>query len=92
VFVHKSVQSALKLGQARGVALAAVMSERVPVYEYAPKQIKLAVVGKGGAEKQQIQHMIQILLNLNAKPQADAADALAVALCHLHTTRWTALA
>lgn len=88
VFVHKSVSSALKLGQARGVAMAAVMSESVPVFEYAPRQIKQAVVGKGAAEKHQIQHMVQILLNLNMKPQADAADALAVALCHLHTARW----
>lgn len=85
VFVHKSAASALKLGQARGVAIAAVMSENLPVFEYAPRQIKQAIVGKGGAEKAQIQHMIQILLNLNAKPQADAADALAVALCHLNT-------
>lgn len=84
VFVHKSVSSALKLGQARGVAIAAAMSESLPVFEYAPRQIKQAIVGKGSAEKAQIQHMIQILLNLNAKPQADAADALAVAMCHLH--------
>lgn len=88
VFVHKSVSSALKLGQARGVAMAAVMSESVPVFEYAPRQVKQAVVGKGAAQKHQIQHMVQILLNLNMKPQADAADALAVALCHLHTVRW----
>lgn len=88
VFVHKSVASALKLGQARGVAIAAVMSENMPVFEYAPRQIKQAVVGKGAAEKLQIQHMVKILLNLNEKPQADAADALAVALCHLHTARW----
>lgn len=88
VFVHKSVASALKLGQARGVAMAAVMSASVPVFEYAPRQIKQAVVGKGAAEKHQIQHMVQILLNLNMKPQVDAADALAVALCHLHTARW----
>lgn len=84
VFMHKSASSALKLGQARGVAIAAVMSANLPVFEYAPRQIKQAVVGKGSAEKHQVQHMIQILLTLNAKPQADAADALAVALCHLH--------
>ncbi|MGD9591789.1 MAG: crossover junction endodeoxyribonuclease RuvC [Candidatus Berkiella sp.] len=84
VFVQKNVASALKLGQARGVAIAAVMAANIPVYEYAPRQIKLAIVGKGNADKSQIQHMIQILLNLSHKPQADAADALAVALCHSH--------
>lgn len=87
VFVHKSVSSALKLGQARGVAIAAVMIEDVPVFEYAPRQIKQAIVGRGAAEKQQIQHMIQVLLNLNVKPQADTADALAVAVCHFHTAQ-----
>lgn len=85
VFVQKNAQSALKLGQARGVAIAAVMACQIPVFEYAPRQIKLAIVGKGSAEKTQIQHMVQILLNLTSKPQADAADALAVALCHHHT-------
>lgn len=85
VFVHKNVQSALKLGQARGVVIAAVMSANLPVFEYAPRAIKQAIVGKGSADKIQIQHMVQILLALNAKPQADAADALAVALCHLNT-------
>jgi crossover junction endodeoxyribonuclease RuvC len=85
VFVHKNAQSALKLGQARGAAIAAVMSANLPVYEYAARQIKQAVVGRGGADKAQIQHMIQILLKLQIRPQADAADALAVALCHLHT-------
>lgn len=87
VFVHKNIQSALKLGQARGVAMAAVVTNEVAVYEYAPRQIKQAIVGKGSADKNQIQHMIQILLSLNTKPQADTADALAVALCHLHTVR-----
>ncbi len=84
VFVQKNVASALKLGQARGVAIAAVMSASIPVYEYAARQVKLAIVGKGNADKSQIQHMIQILLNLTHSPQADAADALAVALCHSH--------
>lgn len=85
VFVHKNERAALKLGQARGVVIAAVMSANLPVYEYAPRQVKQAIVGKGSADKIQIQHMVQILLALNAKPQADAADALAVALCHLNT-------
>jgi crossover junction endodeoxyribonuclease RuvC len=85
IFVHKSAQSALKLGHARGVAIAAVMTSRIPLFEYAPRQIKQAIVGKGSAEKTQVQHMIQILLSLKEKPQADAADALAVALCHHHS-------
>jgi crossover junction endodeoxyribonuclease RuvC len=84
IFVQKNAASALKLGQARGVAIAAVMSAHIPVYEYTPRHIKQAIVGNGSADKIQIQHMIQILLTLNTKPQADAADALAVALCHLH--------
>ncbi len=91
VFVQKNVSSALKLGQARGVAIAAAMTANVPVYEYAARQVKLAIVGKGSADKAQIQHMIQILLNLPTKPQADAADALAVALCHSHVMGTQAL-
>lgn len=85
IFVHKSAHSALKLGQARGVAIAAAVGAGLPVFEYAPRQIKQAIVGKGSADKHQIQHMIQILLSLTQKPQSDAADALAVALCHFHT-------
>lgn len=85
VFVHKNVRSALKLGQARGVAIAAVMQANLTVYEYAPRQIKQAITGGGGADKSQIQHMVQVLLSLAEKPQVDASDALAVALCHLHT-------
>lgn len=85
IFVQKNVQSALKLGQARGVAIAAAIAVNIPVFEYAPRAIKQAIVGKGSADKIQVQHMIQVLLSLNAKPQADAADALAVALCHIHS-------
>ena len=85
VFMHKNAASALKLGQARGVAIAAVVRLALPVFEYAPRLIKQAIVGRGGADKNQVQHMIKILLRLTAKPQADAADALAVALCHHHT-------
>jgi len=87
VFVHKNVRSALKLGQARGVAIAAVMQANLTVFEYAPRFIKKAITGNGSADKAQVQHMIQALLGLKAKPQADAADALAVALCHLHIDR-----
>lgn len=86
VFVHKNANSALKLGQARGVILAAAMITQLPVFEYAPRQIKQAIVGRGGADKSQIQHMMQVLLTLREKPQADTADALAVALCHLHSS------
>ena len=82
VFVHKNPASALKLGQARGVAIAAVACQELEIGEYSPREIKLAVVGYGNAAKEQVQHMTQLLLNLSARPQADAADALAVALCH----------
>lgn len=85
VFVHKNVRSALKLGQARGVAIAAVMQAQLTVFEYAPRLIKQAITGHGGADKAQVQHMVQVLFALESKPQADTADALAVALCHLHT-------
>ncbi len=82
VFMHRNADSALKLGQARGAAICAVVARELPVAEYAPREIKLAVVGKGGADKTQVQHMVRVLLNLNETPQADAADALAIALCH----------
>lgn len=82
VFMHRNADSALKLGQARGAAICAAVTQELPVSEYAPREIKLAVVGKGGADKQQVQHMVRILLNLAETPQADAADALAIALCH----------
>ncbi len=84
VFVSRNVDSALKLGQARGAALCAV-PQGIPVFEYAPRAIKLAVVGSGAAEKLQVAHMIRVLLALSERPQADAADALAVAVCHAHT-------
>jgi crossover junction endodeoxyribonuclease RuvC len=87
-FVHKNARSALLLGQARGAIIAAVRTQKLSVYEYAPRKVKQAVVGHGAADKTQVQQMIQVLLKLNAKPQADAADALAVALCHLNTTIW----
>jgi len=91
VFVSRNVDSALKLGQARGAALCAI-PEGVPVFEYAPRAIKLAVVGSGAAEKPQVAHMIRTLLGLGESPGADAADALAVAVCHAHTRRLHALA
>jgi crossover junction endodeoxyribonuclease RuvC len=87
VFHARNVRSALALGHARGVALAAASRAGVPVAAYAPAQVKRAVVGYGRADKRQIQHMIRLLLGLDAAPTPhDAADALAVAICHLHQT------
>ncbi|MCW4456180.1 crossover junction endodeoxyribonuclease RuvC [Flavobacterium sp. MXW15] len=84
VFMARNPDSALKLGQARGAAICAVVMRDLPVHEYAASEIKLAVVGRGGAEKQQVQHMVGLMLNLSGKLQADAADALAVAITHAH--------
>jgi crossover junction endodeoxyribonuclease RuvC len=91
VFVSRNADSALKLGQARGAALCAI-PEGMPVFEYAPRAIKLAVVGSGAAEKFQVAHMIRALLALRERPAADAADALAVAVCHAHARRLGQLA
>ena len=85
IFVARSAESALKLGHARGVAIVAAVNLGLPVYEYEARKIKQAVVGSGAARKEQVQHMVQMLLQLPGKPQADAADALAVALCHINT-------
>ena len=85
VFMDKNADSALKLGQARGVAIAACAIRDLPVYEYTANQVKQATVGKGHASKQQVQHMIKVLLCLSVSPPADAADALAIALCHAHS-------
>jgi len=86
VFLSKNADSALKLGQARGAALAAV-PVALGVHEYAPRAIKLAVVGVGGAEKAQVAHMVKQLLRVEMRLGADAADALAVAICHAHSRR-----
>jgi crossover junction endodeoxyribonuclease RuvC len=86
IFYARNVRSALKLGHARGVALLAAAEAGLAVAEYAPTEIKLAVVGFGRAEKHQVQQMIKLLLGLDAVPSPhDAADALAVAVCHIHT-------
>jgi crossover junction endodeoxyribonuclease RuvC len=86
VFYALNVKSALKLGQVRGVAMLAASSAGLEVAEYAPLSIKSAVVGYGKAEKRQVQHMVTRLLDLAEIPEpADAADALAIAICHLHT-------
>jgi crossover junction endodeoxyribonuclease RuvC len=84
VFMAKNAASALKLGQARGVAMVACKLRALDVSEYSPTQIKQAITGRGRATKDQVQHMIRVLLTLSKSPQADAADALAVALCHAH--------
>jgi crossover junction endodeoxyribonuclease RuvC len=85
VFMHKNADSALKLGQARGCAITACAEMELPVFEYTATQVKQATVGKGHAAKEQVQHMIKVLLCLRTIPEADAADALAIALCHGHS-------
>ncbi len=87
VFVKLNVGGALKLGQARGAAICACVMRSLDVGEYMPNQIKKAVVGRGHATKEQIQHMVMTHLNLTQSPQSDAADALATALCHAQTFR-----
>jgi crossover junction endodeoxyribonuclease RuvC len=82
IFMHHNPGSALKLGQARGAAIVAL---ELPVAEYSARQVKQSVVGYGAAKKEQVQHMVQRLLNIKESLQADAADALAVALCHAHS-------
>lgn len=84
VFMHKNADSALKLGQARGAAICAVQVSGLPVFEYAARQIKQALVGKGNADKLQVQHMVKILLKLQGELQIDAGDALGISLCHAH--------
>lgn len=87
VFLARNVSSALKLGQARGVVLAAVARAGIAVSEYAARSVKQAVTGTGAASKSQVQHMVRVLLGLSAAPSADAADALAIAICHINTER-----
>ena len=82
VFMHKNADSALKLGQARGAAICAVQTKTIPVFEYAARQVKQAVVGKGAADKYQVQHMVKILLNVQGELSLDASDALGIAICH----------
>ncbi|ACT07101.1 MULTISPECIES: crossover junction endodeoxyribonuclease RuvC [Dickeya] len=84
VFMARNADSALKLGQARGAAIVAAVNQSLPVFEYAARQVKQTVVGTGAAEKSQVQHMVKTLLKLPASPQADAADALAIAITHCH--------
>ena len=84
VFMHKNASSALKLGHARSAAICATFALDVEVVEYAPREIKQAIVGTGAATKEQVQHMITRLLSLDGAPSPDAADALAAAMCHIN--------
>jgi crossover junction endodeoxyribonuclease RuvC len=89
LFYATNVQSALKLGHVRGVSMFAAAEANLPVYEYSPLEVKSAVTGYGRAEKLQVQQMVRALLKLDTAPQPyDASDALAVAICHVHTNRF----
>jgi len=85
VFVARNADSAIKLGQARGAAICGALQAQLPVAEYSASEIKQAVVGSGRAAKEQVQHMVAMLLQIREKLQSDQADALAVAVCHAHT-------
>jgi crossover junction endodeoxyribonuclease RuvC len=85
VFLARNPDSALKLGQARGVAIAAAVAHGLPIHEYAARKVKQGLVGSGRATKEQVQHMVRVILGLPGEPQADAADALAIAICHVNT-------
>jgi crossover junction endodeoxyribonuclease RuvC len=87
VFMHTNPGGALKLGQARGAAITAIVQDNIPVSEYSARQVKKSVVGTGAADKKQVQHMVTTLLKLNKTPAADAADALAIAICHANTQK-----
>jgi crossover junction endodeoxyribonuclease RuvC len=92
LFFQKNVRTAMTVGQARGVALLSLSEAKIPVSDYTPNEVKLAVAGYGGADKRQVQEMVRTLLDLSELPKPDdAADALAVAICHLHSSRTTAL-
>jgi crossover junction endodeoxyribonuclease RuvC len=86
VFVAANPRTALKLGHARGVAVLAALHNSLQVHDYTPRMVKQAVVGYGNADKHQVQQMVRVLLQLSASPSADAADALAVAMCHANQT------
>jgi crossover junction endodeoxyribonuclease RuvC len=84
VFMHRNADSALKLGQARAAALCATFAGGIPIFEYAARHIKKGVTGAGTAQKDQVQQMIKMILGIHEEVEADAADALAAALCHAH--------
>jgi crossover junction endodeoxyribonuclease RuvC len=92
LFFSRNARTALSVGHARGVALLALADAGLPIYEYKPLEIKQAITGYGGADKGQVQEMVRLLLNLDHVPQPDdAADAVAVAVCHIHSARMKAL-
>lgn len=87
LFFANNAKTAMSVGQARGVAMLALANGGLPIAEYTPKQVKQAVTGYGGAKKDQVGEMVRILLNLASVPRPDdAADAAAIAICHLHTS------
>ena len=85
VFVARNAASALKLGQARGAAISAIVTDDLPVFEYTPAAIKQGLVGNGRAEKEQVQHMVRVILGMQGQMALDESDALAIALCHAHS-------
>lgn len=87
VFFCKNLKTAVTLGEARGAAIAACASAGVPIYEYSPRRVKQAVVGHGSAGKDQVKKMVMALLRLTEEPHSDAADALAIAICHAHAAK-----
>lgn len=92
LFFSRNVRTALSVGHARGVILLALADAMLPIHEYKPQEIKLAIAGYGGADKHQVQEMVRMLLHLDNVPQPDdAADAVAVAVCHIHSARMAAL-
>ena len=92
LFFSKNVRTALSVGQARGVALLAAANAGLPIHEYTPLQVKQAIAGYGRATKDQVQRMVKMLLALDCVPQPDdAADAIAVAICHIHSAKLTAM-
>lgn len=92
LFFSRNVRTALSVGQARGVTLLAIADAGLPIHEYTPQQVKQAITGYGGADKRQVQAMVRLLLNLDLVPEPDdAADAVAVAICHLQSAAWKSL-
>lgn len=92
LFFSRNVRTALSVGHARGVTLLALVDAGLPIYEYKPLEVKQAIAGYGGADKRQVQEMVRMLLELESVPQPDdAADAVAVAVCHIHSARMAAL-
>jgi crossover junction endodeoxyribonuclease RuvC len=87
IFFCKNIKTAVTLGETRGVAMAACAGKGVPVFEYSPRRVKQAVVGYGSAGKEQVRRMVMAILQLKEEPHSDAADALAIAICHAHAAR-----